>query len=323
MGDREQFLLDEAAGWVREGLIGDDVYQRLRERYAPPPAEARRAIVVRAALAIGVVLILLGTARLFADLHLSFLALTGVQLSLAAGCLTFGRRWHGEDRESRAAHALIYLAAMFFLGAIGLGGYTFEMWDRFNSPWLVLFGGLCVGALGWGFRFARLHGIGVLLVCIAAGIWLQRFGMPARWVPLVLGLAVAAIGFVMRFRALPDVRMLYIYAGLGAAALTGWALELASDDPVRWAYAILFTVLAAAPLAAGMRENDDLLAGGGILLLVLDIYTQYYYLLWSLVPRTVFFLVGGLLTLGFGIGYERVLRGKRPTELLRGTEGEG
>ena len=69
------------------------------------------------------------------DLKLGFLAWTGVQAVLAAASLWAGLKLHRERPEARSGPALIYLGAMFYLGAIGLGGYTLEIWNRFNSPW--------------------------------------------------------------------------------------------------------------------------------------------------------------------------------------------
>jgi uncharacterized membrane protein len=315
MGSREDFLLDEAERWVAEGLITEAQYGALRDRYAGQDADVRKQILVRASLAIGVVLVLLGTARLLADMQLSFLAWTGVQAVLSALAIGWGLKLHRARPAARAGQALIYLGAMFYLGAIGLGGYTFEIWNRLNSPWLFLLGGVSLGAFGLWVRFAKLHTIGLVLATVAAGIWLHRAGMPIRWTPLVLGLAVAGVGFALRVPGLPRLRWIYVAGGLAVAALAGWSLELGADAAGRWPYALLFTALAAAPLVVGLRERDDVLAGMGILLLVLDVYTQYYFLFWGAVPKTVFFLVGGLITLGFGIAYERKLHGQRPSEL--------
>jgi hypothetical protein len=312
--EHEAFLLEEAAGWAAEGLITPEQHAAIRARYGAPAGENRRRILVRAALAIGVVLVLLGTGRLLADLRLGFLAWTGVQAVLAIASLAWGL-WLRRDRpDARSAQALIYLAAMFYLGALGLGAYTFDILNRFNSPWLFLVGGTTVAALGFWVRFAKLHAIGVVLACVAAGIWLHRAGVGLLWTPVAIGLAVAAVGHVLRPRRLPQVRWLYMVGGLAVAALAAWSLELGAESGARIGYAALFTAIGGLTLAAGFNEDDDALAGMGILLLVLDVYTQYYFLLWDRVPKTAFFLVGGLITLGFGIAYERTLHGRKPTD---------
>lgn len=277
----------------------------------------RRVIVVRAALVTGVLLLLLGAFRLFADLKLGPGALTAVQAVLAVCCVAMGWRMRQERPQARGGHALIYLGAMFYLGAIGLGGYTLEVLDRANAPWLLFLGGSVVAGLGWGVRFGKLHAIGVALLAAAAAVWLHRAGLPGRWAVMAVATAVVAAGALAGARMPQGFRHLYLVGGVVAGVGVSWVLEVTAAPGAQVPYALLLTIWAALPLAIGVREGDDTLAGLGIGLLVLDIYTQYYLLFWNWAPRTLFFLIGGAITLAFGIAYERALHGRRPSALGR------
>lgn len=317
IGAREDYMLEQAEQWAAEGLITREQLAAIQARYRAPAADVRRVIVVRAALVTGVLLLLLGAFRLFADLQLGPGALTAVQAVLALACVAAGWRMRRERPAARGGHALIYLGAMFYLGAIGLGGYTLEVFDRANAPWLLFLGGLVVAPLGWGVRFDKLHGIGVALLAAAAAVWLHRAGLSVRWAVMAVATAVFAVGALAGGRMPPGFRHLYMVGGVVAAVGVAWVFEVTASEWAKAPYALLLTLWAALPLAVGIREGDDTLAALGIGLVVLDIYTQYYVLFWQWAPRTLFFLVGGALTLGFGIAYERALHGKRPSALGR------
>ena len=102
VGDREAYLLDEAAAWAAEGLITPEQYDRLKARYAAPPEEARRRIVVRALLAVGVVLVLAGVGHVLADVHWSAGALALAQAVMAAVCLAIGLKFHRDRPDARS-----------------------------------------------------------------------------------------------------------------------------------------------------------------------------------------------------------------------------
>lgn len=267
----------------------------------------RRTIIISASLVTGVLLVLFGTFRLIQDLHLGTGALTAVQAVLAVACLAGGLRIRQGRPLARSGYALIYLAAMFYLGAIGLGGYTLQILTNGNEPWLLLLGGSVVAALGVWVRFLYLHGLGVALVALAAGTWLHRAGLQVEYASLAVAAGLVAIGGGVGPRMSPQFRLLYLAGGFALGVFTAWGMEITAAESQRWVDALLLTGWALLPLVWGFRESDDTLAVLGIMAIVLDVYTQYYFLFWNWAPRTLFFLIGGLITLGFGIGYERFL----------------
>lgn len=275
-----------------------------------PAADVRRKIIISASLITGVLLVLFGTFRLIRDLQLGTGALTAVQAVLAAACLAGGLRIRQGRPEARSGYALIYLAAMFYLGAIGLGGYTLQLLTTGNEPWLLLLGGGVVAALGAWVRFLYLHGLGVSLIALALGTWLDRGGLAPEHASLAVAAGLVAAGGLLGRRLTPHFRLMYLAGGFALAVLTAWGMEITAAEAHRWPNALLLTGCALAPLAWGFRESDDTIAVIGIMAIVLDVYTQYYFLFWNWAPRTLFFLVGGLITLGFGISYERFVHRK-------------
>lgn len=298
----ERYLLAEAEKWLAEGLITPEIHRRIRERYALD--QERKRLLIHSLLSIGVVLVLAGVFFFMGGLSLSSIQYAVVLVILAAGSLVAGRRLYQENPSGRAGHALIALGAMFYLGAVWIIGFVDRSQADASAGWLLLIGGAPLAGIGWAMGFLRLHAVGLALCCAAAGHGLFRLGFPLGQIPFVVAILLIGLALGLRKQAPSGFTRAYMALGLSVASFWAWIREL-SLPAHALSYAILFSGLIVGILLHGIRERDEELTKLGIGLLILNVYTQYYMIFWEGTPKALFFLIGGLITLAIGVGYER------------------
>src|SRR5438094_74117 len=71
------------------------------------------------------------------------------------------------------------------------------------------------------------------------------------------------------------------------------------------AWIAVFSVAAVGEIVAGGRLKNPLLMGFGVTALAIDLFTRYFERMWDTLSQGLFFVVGGLLLMGFGASVER------------------
>ncbi|HJH10608.1 MAG TPA: DUF2157 domain-containing protein [Metalysinibacillus jejuensis] len=167
-----------------------------------------------------------------------------------------------------------------------------------------------IAALAW-FNMRKLHNNALLLVAVVALtiMWLTTFGdyfnAPAYSVLLVV------FGFGLTLFFTRSAQHATLTRWLGTALLSFTGAMLMSDfswqsfhQTTATTLSIIFTI-GFAVLAFSLLRTAHLQAIVLIAVLIITVYTNYTF---DLIPKSVFFVVAGLLLIGFGYWFERTRR---------------
>jgi uncharacterized membrane protein len=74
-------------------------------------------------------------------------------------------------------------------------------------------------------------------------------------------------------------------------------------------YIVVLTLAALGQILLGARLKSPLVMGFGVTVLAIDLFTRYFERMWDKLSQGLFFVVGGVLLVGFGAAVERSYRG--------------
>lgn len=217
------------------------------------------------------------------------------------------------------------------LGAAGLGIWTFMnamFWSRGIEEFGAMVGFAALAALGAAlFGVSLWHDLQPRLRFMApaylyAGLILGLIGVYAlsfrwdpnrrelvRWDPAILISLLAAAAVVALALAVRRDRSLWPAAAGGAAVLASGLVVLVQHPVAQVAAANLVLLGVVAGLVAwGFREQRAGLVNVGLVAFVIQVVTRYFDLFWTLLDRSLFFMVGGVLLLAGGTWLERSRR---------------
>jgi len=176
----------------------------------------------------------------------------------------------------------------------------------------------------------RIIGLTVVLaasyVLAFGGIWKEASGeilpkLPWSSVALITTFLIALVICIVNLvlKKVESKTNKYEMIGLIALIVFGIILFLPSSPKFAF-YAILFNIVLFAEIIGvifiGYLNNERAFIGIGIAFFAIDLFTRYFDFFWELLPRSVFFIVGGAILIGGGIYIER--RGRIIIERLAG-----
>jgi uncharacterized membrane protein len=226
---------------------------------------------------------------------------------------------------------------ILFLGLIGLvswfgaevgylwGGY----WIYLGRPFHFLGLGACLlavsGLHAWrgNRRFAAPYALtGLLLVYLSTLIlsifdvqrefraveWQAPTAVWLMWLApyLLTAVALALMHFRRRRTSLtapPAILTLGLFALLLLLSIVAWT------PGHREAYFILFlTILTAGGIYLGIAWENSVVLNTSMVFFAINVYTRFYEYFWPVMPKSLFFIVGGALLIAGGVWAERVRR---------------
>jgi len=226
---------------------------------------------------------------------------------------------------------------ILFLGLIGVAswfgaevGYLWgAYWIYLGRPFHFLGLGACLlavsGLHAWrgNRRFAAPYAlVGLLLIYLStlllsifdvqrelravawqapASVWLMLVG------PYALALiALAVIHFGWRRTSLTDppvILTLGLLVLLLLLSIAAW-----TPGPREVYFILLLTILTGGGIYLGIAWESPVLLNTSIVFFAINVYTRFYEYCWAVMPKSLFFIVGGALLIAGGVWVERVRR---------------
>lgn len=309
-------LAEDVTLWLADGLVSAEQAARLRDRY-----ETRGFGLATAAKYLGIIGALLAgfgllgaLAAMSGSLVLAVLLLLGV----AAGLLAWGIRL-ARDPAGRAEHSARALLAIGVMALSGAGAAAAAATDAGTAMTILLCG---LTSIPVAFVLAYRFRNGFLLVLALLGLfhWIgswhsmvdrstYAFDIQDPRVMSLAAAAAAAVGLLQRRGKVPGpARFDAVWLSVGLVYLNLSLLFLTVDGGDRLGWVIVALAVALAQVALGAREKSAILLGFGVAACCVNGFTRYFETFWSKLDKGFFFLVGGVLLLGFGVLCEWLAR---------------
>lgn len=306
----KEFLHDEAAVWLADGLISKETYDKLRERYSF--SDFGFAGVLRYIGIIGGLLAFFGVVG-------SVAAMTGSALvgALATGGIGYaGVKWgldlakDLQERYSTSSKIIVTLSVYLVGGAAGIlaGSMGASAGAAANAAFVV---GLPVAFyLAYQSRNAYLLLLALLSLFHWVGSWdgmlgRSTYAFSVQDPRLMWPLAAAAVGVGVyhELNLYPETGRFYkvwqtvglIYFNMSLLILS----SLSGGDGYALGWVGIFTMGCIAQIVAADRLQNSLLRGFGVTFLCIDIFTRFHEMFWNSMQVGTFLLAGGAALLAF------------------------
>ena len=312
-----EVLTREITSWHQQGLIDRSLLETLLPRY-----ESQGRFLTALLKWIGLFALLqLGLAVLAAIAALAESALLAAVLlgGVGVGLWRFGVQMATDPqrRHPFTGSVLVTASLAAAFGAFMLLNIAFngDADGRSIATIMVLTGILsALTAYRYHLRWPLL--LALLLVFHGLGAWHSYGGHGAYFAHiqderLMAVIALVTIGLgVWHERVLESGALrhcvgfggLYLIFGLLYLNLSLWFLSL-FGHPLGWV--LIFTAAGIAQIIAGARLHDARFTGFGIVFLAIDLYTRFFEHFWDRLSAGTFFLIGGVLAMLLGYGFER------------------
>ncbi len=312
-----EVLTREITAWHQQGLIDRSLLETLLPRY-----ESQGRFLTALLKWIGLFALLqLGLAVLAAIAALAESALLAAVLlaGVAAGLWRFGVRMATDPQRRHPFTGSVLVTAslsaafgVFMLLNIALNG---NINGRSIATIMVLTGILsALTAYRYHLRWPLL--LALLLFFHGIGAWHSYGGHGAYFAHiqderLMAVIALATIGLGLWHERVLESGVLrhcvgfgglYLIFGLLYLNLSLWFLTLSGHS---LAWVLIFTAAGIAQIIAGARLRDARFTGFGIVFLAIDLYTRFFEHFWDRLSAGTFFLIGGVLAMLLGYGFER------------------
>jgi uncharacterized membrane protein len=301
----KEFLQSEAAVWLADGLIQQNTYNTLHERYSF--TEFGFAGVLRYAGIVGGLLVFAGILGALAAMTGSALVNALVIGATGAAAVYWGLSLAEDLRErySTSSKVIVTLGAYVAGTAVGLLCDTMGIKGMAAVHTTMT---LCLPAaiyLAYRSRNAYLLLLAVLTLFHWIGSWTGMLGRatyafdvqdPRLMWPAAL--AAVAAGVYHELYLYPATGRFYkVWQTVGLIYFNMSLLILSSHSPkpgypVGWV--AFFTLACVAQIVAADRLQNGLIRGFGITFLCINIFTRYHELCWKFMDAGLFVLAGGL-----------------------------
>jgi uncharacterized membrane protein len=310
-------LAADVALWQEDGIIDDATRLLLAARYDAPGFGLTTAVKYLGVA--GGVFTVFGIMGLGAAITSSE-ASAALMLALVGALGLYAGLHLAADPSARYVHSSkVVIAIAWFAAAGALGLFTHAL-KMSEAATVVLVGaGALPIAFGLAYRGKNtfLLLIGVLGFFQWVGSWNRMLGRSTYAFEIadpramcLVSLGVFAVG-VWHERAwearLPRFSDVYqatalVYFNMSLLILSIWPAETASS------YVVVFTLAALGQIVLAARLKSALTMGFGVTAFAVDLFTRYSEHFWGRFGQGLFFLVGGLLLMGFGAAVERALK---------------
>jgi hypothetical protein len=313
--DVKERLAGEVALWQADGIIDEATRKLLQERYDTPGFGLTTAVKYLGIA--GGVFSAFGLLGLVAAASSSE-GLGAAMLAGVGGFLAWAGLRLGRDARARYVHSskmVLALGVFAWAGAVGVGSAALGL----DARAMTIVVGLGVLPLAFVIAYRERNSFLLFIALLGffqwVGSWSRMFGRSTYALDIVdpramaaVALAVFAVGVAHeRVGRPPRFHVLY-----QAFALTYFNLSLLilSIYPERTAavYIVVVTLAALGQLVLGARMKSPLVVGFAVATLGVDLFTRYCENIWDKLDLGLFFVVGGLLLMGFGMAAERGLR---------------
>jgi len=311
-------IADQVSEWGHRGLIGPDLTQLLKQRYA---VDATLGGVLLRWLGV-IAVALLGASFLgFLSLSVGELALYLALVVLAVLAWVMGRKGvematEPRQRFATSGHVLV-TASLLAAYAVLVLAYSLMGGSDFASagPWMlaVVSAGAVLTAYRHGLRWPLVLGLLMAFHALGAmhrygGHGVYLLGIHDERLMAAVAVAVAAVG-VWHERDWEEraasrhlgFGSIYLVLGLLYANVSFWLLTVPGGDLVP---VLAFTAAGVAQLVLGAWLHDGRFTGFGIVFLAIDLYTRFFEHFWDDLSKGLFFLLAGLVAMAVGAALE-------------------
>ncbi len=309
-------LAQDLALWQVDGVIDEATRRTLAERYRAPGFGL--TTLVKYLGVAGGLLAGFGVLGTIAAMTGSALFGSVLALGVASFFLWAGLRLSLDPQARYVQSSKVVLA----LGVISLVGSLAALATAFgvgSGPATFLVGTVVMPvavALAYRFQNGFLLLLSVMGFFHWVGSWNAMLGRNGYGVEVqdprvmaVVAAAVVAFGVVHEQRwQSRGLRFHQVYQTLGLVYLNLSLLMLSieRDDAVLWV--VVLAVAAVGQLVLGARLGSGLLMGFGVTSMAVNLFTRYFERFWNRLEAGAFFLLGGLLLFGLGLGLEWLAR---------------
>jgi hypothetical protein len=308
-------LAGDVAHWLADGVIDAATLRTLQARYDTPGFGLLTAVKYLGVS--GGVLAGLGLVGLLTSLSGSE-HVASVALALVSALLVWAGLQLARDAQARYVHSskvVLALGVLGWAGAVGVGAHALGAGDD-AIAFIVGLGVVPVTfVLAYREQNGLLLGLGVLALFHWIGSWSRMAGRgsyelgideprlmaPAALAVLVLGLWHERRGRPPRFHLVYQTLAL-LYLDLSLLIMSIYPHDLA---PIGIA---LYTVAALGQVFLAARLKSPLIMGFGVTALAVDLFTRYFERMWDRMDQGLFFVVGGVLLMGYAAVFERGAR---------------
>lgn len=215
-----------------------------------------------------------------------------------------------EGRDSFIAVIALFLMAGLMLWAVGLAHKKYEATRELSDPYVVL-GALSAFIPGYILTFEIVRhrlgtpelgpfyiGMGVIFA-LAMFLFVASKEREKGWIAEAAGLTgLMALVF---FGIIPGIVVRYTVAYDYAYHHDGYSgAQLFSN--------LVYAVMIVGVVVLGYIKKNNTYINIGILFFVLDVIARYFDFFWKLLPRSIFFIAGGVMLLAGGIFLEKKRR---------------
>jgi uncharacterized membrane protein len=308
----KQKLAEDVALWQADGVIDEATRKTLQARYDTPGFGFVTAVKYLGIT--GGMLAAMGLLGLVAAISGSQ-TVAGVLLAGVSGFLAWAGLRLGRDARARYVHSskiVLMLGVLGWAAAVGVEADALKM----QSSQIAFVVGLGVVPLALLIAYRERNGFLLTLAVLGlfhwVGSWSHMFGRSTYEFeidePRIMAPLAAAVFVFGRWRGGPG-RFPVVYQTV-ALIYFNLSLLILSIYPHNTApiYIVVFSVAALGQIFLGARLKSALVMGFGVTVLAIDLFTRFFELMWSELSQGLFFLVGGILLMGFGAAFERAYK---------------
>ena len=333
MSKKEKIILSELKIWFEEGLINQDLYNRLSSRYEIKSWDF--STIIKWALIFGAVMLGIGLIS-FVSLIFKSLAFVVLVLSVLCGSgyyyaflLTSQRYKH---YYPRTGNALIAVACLILCGDIfAIGQLLFSGMGH----WPILL--LITSVIYFVIAYLKKNTLVLIFGLIGLATWFgTETGYMSGWGAYFLGLnypirfaivspIVVLIGYLHKklelnvpesfITAYYSIGLLYVNLSLWVMSIFGNYGNIGKRYDASHLELLIFSIIWGLVnigiFALGSKLKNRMFVGYAIVFLILNLYTRYFEYFWNAIHKSIFFIILGGISMFIALYFERRLKQRR------------
>lgn len=330
MGKKEKIILEELNLWHNNGLVEDELYEKLSSMYVIKSwnfVAIMKWVLIFGSILLGIGLIsfitLIFHSRVFVVLVLTVLTLLGYYL----GFFLSNRK--NKNYYPKTGNAILVIASLTLCGDLFTIGDGFSIGD---NHWTILLLITCI--IYFLIAYLKKNELLLIMALLALATWFgMESGYVSGWGAYFLGLNyplrfaivspfVILIGVLhknVKFLELSSFVRIYYSIGLLYLNLSLWMLSIFGNygNMYFWHKAthtellllvFVWLLVDGVIFFIGTRFDDRMFVGYAVVFSAINLYTRYFEYFWNEMHKSLFFILLGIFTLGAGFYVEKKLR---------------